>query len=297
MTVKAHIVYPYGSGQVLYEGPEGVLVTLPHPDLSFGTPVQTGDYEEPIELRDSIGRRLGRYVRVAIVLEPELVQPDCYKKQYLDQFDVVFSFSSWQQRNVIPFRHRLPMLWPALPQTMNTRPWAERKNTIIAVCSNKYTNRYLDLLDLASVAASEEIGLDVYGNIPFPEPWYRGPLEIGMKIARMSEYRYAYCTENHPTSLYVSEKLPEAIAAGCVPLYYSERSGTKQERTYPLIPWKLVKPAYAEHGVSISHPSKSNDTMSLLHTWGRTDAYRAMCDDMTFDHIARLILRTVGVDT
>lgn len=47
----------------------------------------------------------------------------------------------------------------------------------------------------------------------------RGPLEYALKRETLSQYRFAACLENYSLNGYITEKIFDALTAGCIPIY------------------------------------------------------------------------------
>lgn len=85
------------------------------------------------------------------------------------------------------------------------------------------------------------IGFDLYGmgwsqNIPCYKgelPWDRNDQSNlwSPKVRKMSEYKFAFVTENCEMEGYITEKIINALAAGCVPLY---QGATDIEKYVPM---------------------------------------------------------------
>ena len=78
--------------------------------------------------------------------------------------------------------------------------------------------------------------IDVYGRPPDegPNPWdgfpgYRGA--AGNKLRVLRSYTFNLCFENCDRDGYITEKMPHALMAGCVPLYWG--GGRFLEQTIP----------------------------------------------------------------
>lgn len=291
-TRSVHILYPHCGKRAVYSGDEGV-VTMGReisPGLSDEVVVQTGDYSPK-------HRSKGRVADYLLVLEPPLVQPWAYKRKYREQFRTVFSFHGPYGANTITYRHRLPPLWPALPEQPATR-FNARTHGVVAVCSNKYEHRRRDLHLMAKECHRTGRSFDVYGAVPFDEPWYKGPVRD--KIDTMAQYKWAFCPENEAIFGYCTEKLPEALAAGCIPIYYGAKTpGYVKDNRYPWMPKHEhmieVFPDHSGRGLSDSYFSDGSREDFWLHEKEPypESMYRLMVEDMSFDHIARLLLRTL----
>ncbi len=288
-----HILYPHCENKTVYSGEEGtVAMGDKRPgEFSGAVTVQTGDYTPNYK---------GPLAEYLLVLEPPLVQPWAYKRKYRERFRRVFSFYGPCMRNTITYRHRLPPLWPALPErpVTDTKP---RIHGVVAVCSNKYDHRRADLHLIAEECRRTGRQFDVYGAVPFDEPWYKGPTQN--KIATMARYRWSFCPENESISGYCTEKLPEALAAGCIPIYYGATTpGHVSGNRYPWMPRHehMVK-VFSDHtgrGLNDSYlsPSASSAREDLWLDNKEPypeSMYRLMVEDMSFDHVARLLLRTL----
>jgi hypothetical protein len=56
---------------------------------------------------------------------------------------------------------------------------------------------------------------------------YRGPCDLNHKIQTLAGYHACICLENSSESLYFTEKFPDAVRAGCVPIYHAHESVKK----------------------------------------------------------------------
>lgn len=212
---KVLIEYPYQKPVLLHDSSEGSVwfgsrhwssVILTTTYWSTGDP----------------GSR-GRYL---ITLEPPSVNPHCFERWYREMFEGVLSFAGPWLEHVVPFRHPLPLGWPPLPLEVNTNPWDSRIDGVVAVMGNK-TSAHPSSLYAARVAALDElhaagVRVECWGRPGFEgKPWYQGELagDATMKRRLLSRYRYCLCFENCEAENYVTEKLPEALLAGCFPIY------------------------------------------------------------------------------
>jgi hypothetical protein len=92
------------------------------------------------------------------------------------------------------------------------RDWVQRLDKCIVLLSNPADQRlkYVEQL-------GKTLQLDKYGRA-FSKP-VPGCREGKMKL--LSKYRYHYCSENTYSHGYVTEKLFDSVAAGCIPIYES----------------------------------------------------------------------------
>jgi hypothetical protein len=225
--MRISVLYPHGSEsvQVFWDGQNEVW---------WGPTARRGDevvYTATMRAEPVPDRRL-------LCLEPPIVEPWAYERAYRAGFNQVFAFAGPVVPSTVAFRNTIPPLWPRLPEHVARNPWAKRKRAIVAVMGNKYPHRILALRELAKRADQLGLELDVYGRPPFDLPWYRGPIEGNAHAKRrmLERYQYCYCPENQARSYYMTEKLPEALLAGCFPIY----DVGAEKACYPSLPWELV---------------------------------------------------------
>jgi len=116
-------------------------------------------------------------------------------------------------------------------------PWEERKGLSVMVSSNKHyrsmlqNNDRLGLSETWDYALSHQLHdlrfqmirhfrdekkvMDLYGR-----GWADAPeIPAGQKIEVLRNYKYCFCIENVQMPGYVTEKIIDALVAGCVPIY------------------------------------------------------------------------------
>ena len=226
---RALVVYPHADPSKLYDGPEG--------QLWFGRELEGEKWDARISTGYS-----GVAAPCLLTLEPPAVQPHCFQRWYRDIHERVFSFAGPMREQDVTFRYPLPPLWPPLPSEVDRNPWEGRIDGVVAVMGNKGSTHPDELYSMRvrTVQALHESGIrvDVYGRPGFDgAPWYRG--EAGDKRELLSRYRFCLCLENCSCPNYVSEKLPEALLAGCVPIY----RGAPNLEDYPVPLSCIVDPA------------------------------------------------------
>ncbi len=268
---QVRINYPHQAEPALVLDDPDVQVWFGRYDVEVE--LQTADYLEPV-------------AQACLILEPPIVHHHAYQEDYRREFRRVFAWGGPDTGNVTWYRHRLPPLWPELPEQVHTRPWNQRYDGIVAITSNKYSQRRADLAELAAIACEKRMLFDVFGRVPFDEPWYGGAIDgpLQGKIERMSHYRYAYCAENFEDRFYRTEKLPEALAAGCIPIYNNTHDSMTRP-AYPDMPHVSVNNLVfvIEDGESLWE-----ETMKELET-----KWPVIREDMDFRHVARLIAAVV----
>lgn len=189
---------------------------------------------------------------VHVLLEPPSVLPMAYTTEWRKRARRVYSFSGPFLENVELMRCPWPFGWPELPDEPDRTPWEERIDGVVCVAGAKgpafpvddgelYTRRFRVMKEINNAG----IRMDWYGR-PGPHgnttpesvwPFYRGecPGDAHEKRRLMSGYRFALCWENWAGPGYVTEKLPDALAAGCIPLYRTEDVWVKKHLYHTLL--------------------------------------------------------------
>jgi hypothetical protein len=229
------IHYPYADPLEVSPGIE--FGNMPTADILTGTSLKYG--------MDFRGKGL-------LLLEPPLVERFAYTKDLWAQARFVLTFVEMLPdgrplpSNAVGYRYAVPPLWPELGPLCR-RPWAERRNAMVAVMGNKYGRR-VHMLDYVHERCLDHgIEFEVYGRPGFYDrPYYRGPIED--KRALLEQYRWCYCPENSFHANYLSEKLPEAVLAGCVPVI--DMPECYAEVYYGTFPWFYVQGINSFHNVT-----------------------------------------------
>ena len=184
--------------------------------------------------------------RVLVVWEPEIVEKDRYKAEVLENYGVVYAPSSIWASKVSGKSFR----WPQDPVVGITpqEDWIKRKNKFVIVQGNKFSARKGELYSLRrKVIQGLKEEIDLYGTnwnkgIGFDWwHWSRSALnsnlneispnsisglgrhyanyfgETSHKRETLADYRLAIVIEN--SSDFVSEKLFDAVSAGCLVIY------------------------------------------------------------------------------
>lgn len=66
----------------------------------------------------------------------------------------------------------------------------------------------------------ERFRINVFSKAEFP-PNYKGECPVGQKLLFLSKYHACVCLENSCEPFYFTEKFPDAVRAGCVPIYHA----------------------------------------------------------------------------
>jgi GR25 family glycosyltransferase involved in LPS biosynthesis len=97
--------------------------------------------------------------------------------------------------------------------------WHNRLDKCVVLLSNPADHRLKYVIQL-----EKYFSVDLYGRA------FGRPIPGGRegKMALLKQYRYHYCSENSCNPGYVTEKLFDAAAAGCIPIYNKVNIGTLQ---------------------------------------------------------------------
>jgi hypothetical protein len=194
----------------------------------------------------------GKY-NVLVASEPASVVPWQYKKSILSGFDLIIPTGKTRSKN-LSLKEWVPFPYKFQAQAINEKL---RINNVIMINAAKFSAHKESLYGLRRKASKELFNMQIgyklagenwkmpktkeireriwairkeirAGNLPdFREAFsyisYRFPEYAGRvddKIIELSKYKYALVIENEPD--YISEKLFDAIAAKCVPIYIGE---------------------------------------------------------------------------
>jgi hypothetical protein len=233
-----------------YPYQEPVLLDDADGELWFGK--QTGEEYDCIWSTGHQANPGDKGAERLLVIEPPAVQPWAYEEWFRNIFEGVLAFAGPMLDHVVEFHHPLPLGWPELPDHVNCRPWDERRDAVIAIMGNKHSvhprQLYSERVRVLDELHDAGIRVDCYGRPGFQgKPWFRGELTGGAaeKRAKLSEYRYALCMENCVCRNYLTEKLPEAVLAGCIPIYH----GPPNVSDWPLPFNFIVAPGGLPHHV------------------------------------------------
>lgn len=108
----------------------------------------------------------------------------------------------------------------------NNTPWEKRKNEIVVIANNKHSTHYSQTYTLR-VEFSDRLHLTKYFKIAWygydrlHKNYYKGPATSKYDVLKNS--KFALCIENCYDQIlsqnYFTEKFPEVITSGAVPLY------------------------------------------------------------------------------
>lgn len=168
-----------------------------------------------------------------LVIEPYCVLQRDYEIDFVSRFDKIFTWATKAFENssvahkVIQINH--PSIQPANADQIkqNWLPWNEKTDEVIFVANNKSSPHSSQLyslrLEIAELLVLRGYKVSFYGQIPIPKSYYKGTIPDGGKTDVLKKAKFSMCSENSYDPIfshnYLSEKLPEVLLAGTVPLY------------------------------------------------------------------------------
>ena len=223
-------------------------------DVSLVDPatVSKSDIHIELDYNSKNAKLIGNF-NVLILFEPKTVLPRQYKKSILNKFDLIIPLGNIRAKN-LGLNY-----WAPYPYNFVINKFNEnlRIKNVVMVNSAKFSSNRSSLYGLRRIVSKElnslEIGFDLIGDNwkmsklkefreriwairkdfkagnlisfkeAFSEFFYTYPEYIGRcdnKIETMSHYKYALVIENEGD--FISEKLLDAIAARCVPIYVGD---------------------------------------------------------------------------
>lgn len=196
-------------------------------------------------LFDSLRNSEQRNEIVLVRLEPKVVLPSNYKPQIIKTYRAIISVGGDPENSTNPIPW--PQVWPS--KEFWNIPSELRKERVITVSSNKFSFVKTQLYSLrreviAALPKVDFAGRDwleplprtvvrvsrqlLYCVLNFQSIDFKGFFNLIVKkdhfigapsdkVKSMSAYQYALVIENDPS--YMSEKLFDALFAGCIPIY------------------------------------------------------------------------------
>jgi hypothetical protein len=223
MNKTLNVVYEaFGSPQIYYEGPEGtVWFSNKRNENCYN--IFWGSCRDP-RTDDSF-----------VVMEPIVTDPGQYDIGHLSKFRKVFAsfnkvFSNSLGEKFVPINHGTEIVPKDADQLRSGwLSWDQRKPAVIIVAAaNKISRHPASIYPLRTMLADlfyeNNFEVDWYGYTNCGRPYYKGRIPTEQdKIAKIGEYRFTVCTENTYDPAYsynyLTEKLPQAIYGGALPLY------------------------------------------------------------------------------
>ncbi|HVI42027.1 MAG TPA: glycosyltransferase family 10 [Anaerovoracaceae bacterium] len=166
-----------------------------------------------------------------LVLEPYCVSPTEYDASFAKKFKYVFTWApqvyQGSELKVIQINHpgrRMPFNPDALYQ--KSMPWKQRANEVAFIFNNKFSSHDSQLYSLRlqladAIHETHQVQVAWYGFNRLYKSYYKG--SVVSKDPILEKTRFVVCMENSYDPLYsknyFTEKLPDVIESGAVPLY------------------------------------------------------------------------------
>ncbi len=165
-----------------------------------------------------------------LILEPIVVNRCDYDFDNLKRFRYVFGFA--EQAYTELGNKFVKVNYPSYLTKQNLdyiapymKKFRQRQHQVVVVAnirpSDHESSIYPLRLALADFLYQNRVNVQWYGSSLIKKPYYRGKLDDKLKL--LSNSKFTICSENtyHPiySENYLTEKMPQAWFAGCVPLY------------------------------------------------------------------------------
>ena len=183
-------------------------------------------FNRPVYYKDEAFKRIPKRKKIMFLLEPPSVIPEQYTREFLSQFEKVYSWhNDWVDgKHIVKFYH--PVLRPA----REAIPVNER-SFMCMVTANKESPHPHELYSKRRKLMHyfmHRPDFHLYGPAWDPGlPCYKGMCEY--KVETMRRYKFAICLENISSCPgYISEKIFDAFAALCIPIYEGDPDVTDE---------------------------------------------------------------------
>lgn len=182
--------------------------------------------------------------KMILMGEPPTVMPSMYNPDFLENFGKALTWDDTLVDNKKFFKIHYSSLKPMKTQLV---PFNERK-FLVQVSSNLKSDHPKELYSerLKAIRYFEEhpeFSFDFYGRYWEGSQYrnYKGMISGGFpeKIEVIKQYRFNLCYENMcDVQGYVTEKIFDSFAAGCVPIYYGASNITQYVPADCFIDWR-----------------------------------------------------------
>ena len=167
-----------------------------------------------------------------MMMEPIVAAPWQYNINYLSKFRKVFGcfnrafVGTAINDKYIPINYGTEINQVDADQLRSTwLPWNQRRPGIVIMAGDKSSKHHASIYALRLMIADffykSKLEVAWYGPSNCNRPYYKG--YIKNKIAKINEYQFHLCNENTYDEIYsynyLTEKLPQGIYGGAVPLY------------------------------------------------------------------------------
>jgi len=178
--------------------------------------------------------------KILICWEPRTVIPAQYTKKCRQEFDAIFTWNPQEVDNKKIFQIHYPVL---VPMKRAYKPFSQRR-LLTQISANKHSPDAQELYSLRKSCihyfdTHPEKDFSFYGRRWNPEEHTTYGGEVQNKIETLEQFRFALCFENaHCFPGYITEKIFDCFAAGCVPIYYGAPDIDSYIPRNCYIPWK-----------------------------------------------------------
>ncbi len=186
--------------------------------------------------------------KILICWEPPVVlgSQELYSRQNWDLFDIVFTWDatlcSRDKKVCKPIVRRF--YYPALaPMRKNPIPFARRR-LLTQICGNKKSDHpselYSKRLDIVRYFEQHpEKDFSLYGTGWQSEHLRTYGGTVADKMATLQNFKFSICFENmKDVHGYITEKIFDSFAAGCVPIYWGASNIAKDIPSNCFIDWR-----------------------------------------------------------
>eukprot|EP00201_Polytomella_parva_P004436 CAMPEP_0175076986 /NCGR_PEP_ID=MMETSP0052_2-20121109/23091_1 /TAXON_ID=51329 ORGANISM="Polytomella parva, Strain SAG 63-3" /NCGR_SAMPLE_ID=MMETSP0052_2 /ASSEMBLY_ACC=CAM_ASM_000194 /LENGTH=324 /DNA_ID=CAMNT_0016346305 /DNA_START=675 /DNA_END=1649 /DNA_ORIENTATION=- len=161
-------------------------------------------------------RRHASQVRIAMSMESDAYYPNLKNLGFMSSFDMESSYRTCSQAPVFYFDYNRGSIDKLFSEPA---PLAKKVPAIV------YINSNCGAISGRATIMSEMIALGGQGGKNVPVHSYGScnnnmNKRIGDKISAIHQYKFCVAMENSITKDYITEKLWQALEAGCVPIYY-----------------------------------------------------------------------------
>lgn len=174
--------------------------------------------------------------KILYIWEPAVIIPANYDIALWRAFDIVLTWNDEILESLKKNPEQFTCLKLFYPEknnfVENSIPFAEKKLCVL-IASNKNHSDTGACISLSQPRADiidwfekyEPLNLDLYGRGWPAITIYKGiipgfePFDPSCKIHVLSQYRFCICFENSSSPGYISEKILNCLASGCIPVY------------------------------------------------------------------------------
>lgn len=177
--------------------------------------------------RDPQIKKIPKEKTICFKWEPFGIRYELYNYYYR-----VYTFEDELIDNKKFFKFYYPVLRPMLPEA--EIPSFKEKNLCLVIAKN-WNKERVKIVDFFSTKPKDSLHL--YGEFKRLPQYVNHPMNKGgipgyptsdAKIHTIKKYRFAVCFENtHTIPGYITEKIFDVFAAGCVPIYWGPANTTK----------------------------------------------------------------------